>query len=40
MALKEIDNDFVLAMTGYQPNYERYFKTWSNINVDEFKPQR
>ena len=22
MALKEIDNDFVLAMTGYQPNYD------------------
>ena len=35
--IKEIDNDFVLAMTGYQPNYEILQKLGVNINVDEFK---
>jgi len=35
--MTEIDNDFVLAMTGYQPNYEILEKLGVNINVDEFK---
>ena len=35
--LKEIDNDFVLAMTGYQPNYEILQKLGVIINTDEFK---
>ena len=35
--IKEIDNDFVLAMTGYQPNYDILQKLGVNINVDEFK---
>ena len=35
--LSEIDNDFVLAMTGYKPNYEILEKLGVNINVDEFK---
>ena len=35
--ITEIDNDFVLAMTGYQPNYEILEKLGVNINVDEFK---
>ena len=35
--LTEIDNDFVLAMTGYQPNYDILQKLGVNINVDEFK---
>jgi thioredoxin reductase (NADPH) len=35
--INEIDNDFVLAMTGYQPNYEILQKLGVNINVDEFK---
>ena len=33
----EIDNDFVLAMTGYQPNYDILQKLGVNINVDDFK---
>ena len=35
--IKEIDNDFVLAMTGYQPNYNILQKLGVDINVDEFK---
>ena len=35
--ITEIDNDFVLAMTGYQPNYDILQKLGVNINVDEFK---
>ena len=35
--IKEIDNDFVLAMTGYQPNYDILQKLGVDINVDEFK---
>ena len=35
--ITEIDNDFVLAMTGYQPNYDILEKLGVNINVDEFK---
>ena len=35
--INEIDNDFVLAMTGYQPNYEILKKLGVKINVDEFK---
>jgi thioredoxin reductase (NADPH) len=35
--INEIDNDFVLAMTGYQPNYEILQKLGVNITVDEFK---
>jgi thioredoxin reductase (NADPH) len=34
---QEIDNDFVLAMTGYQPNYEILKKLGVKINDDEFK---
>ena len=35
--IKEIDNDFVLAMTGYQPNYNILQKLGVDINADEFK---
>ena len=35
--IKEIDNDFVLAMTGYQPNYDILQKLGVDINIDEFK---
>ena len=35
--INEIENDFVLAMTGYQPNYEILQKLGVNINTDEFK---
>jgi thioredoxin reductase (NADPH) len=35
--IKEIDNDFVLAMTGYQPNYDILQKLGVDINSDEFK---
>ena len=35
--IKEIDNDFVLAMTGYQPNYDILQKLGVDINADEFK---
>ena len=35
--ITEIDNDFVLAMTGNQPNYDILQKLGVNINVDEFK---
>tara|TARA_B100000214_G_scaffold349059_1_gene301630 strand:- start:1021 stop:1980 length:960 start_codon:yes stop_codon:yes gene_type:complete len=35
--ITEIDNDFVLAMTGYQPNYKILQKLGVKINVDEFK---
>ena len=35
--ITEIDNDFVLAMTGYQPNYDILQRLGVNINVDEFK---
>ena len=35
--IKEIDNDFVLAMTGYQPNYDILQKLGIDINDDEFK---
>ena len=35
--ITEIDNDFVLAMTGYQPNYDILQKLGVNINVDDFK---
>ena len=35
--INEIKNDFVLAMTGYQPNYEILQKLGVNINTDEFK---
>ena len=35
--IKEIDNDFVLAMTGYQPNYDILQKLGVDINDDEFK---
>ena len=35
--ITEIDNDFVLAMTGYQPNYDILQKLGVDINVDEFK---
>ena len=34
---EEIDNDFVLAMTGYQPNYDILKKLGVKINNDEFK---
>ena len=34
---KEIENDFVLAMTGYQPNYNILKKLGVKINNDEFK---
>ena len=34
---KRQGNDFVLAMTGYQPNYEILQKLGVKINVDEFK---
>ena len=34
---KEIENDFVLAMTGYQPNYNILEKLGVKINNDEFK---
>ena len=34
---KEIENDFVLAMTGYQPNYNILKKLGIKINNDEFK---
>ena len=33
----EIDNDFVLAMTGYQPNYEILENLGIEIQKDEFK---
>ena len=33
----EIDNDFVLAMTGYQPNYEILENLGIEILKDEFK---
>jgi len=35
--LEEINNDFVLAMTGYLPNYEILKKLGVKINDDEFK---
>jgi len=35
--INEIENDFVLAMTGYQPNYEILQKLGVNINTDEYK---
>jgi len=35
--ITEIDNDFVLAMTGYQPNYDILQKLGVDINADEFK---
>ena len=35
--IKEIDNDFVLAMTGYQPNYDILQKLGVDINADKFK---
>ena len=35
--LEEINNDFVLAMTGYLPNYEILKKLGVEINDDEFK---
>ena len=34
---EEIENDFVLAMTGYQPNYDILKKLGVKINNDEFK---
>ena len=34
---EEIENDFVLAMTGYQPNYDILKKLGVTINNDEFK---
>jgi len=34
---KEIENDFVLAMTGYQPNYNILERLGVKINNDEFK---
>ena len=36
---KEIKNDFVLAMTGYQPNYEILEKLGVKILDDEFRTQ-
>ena len=33
----EVDNDFVLAMTGYQPNYEILENLGVEILKDEFK---
>jgi len=35
--INEIENDFVLAMTGYQPNYEILQKLGINIKTDEYK---
>ena len=35
--VEKIDNDFVLAMTGYLPNYEILKKLGVKINDDEFK---
>jgi len=35
--INEIENDFVLAMTGYQPNYEILQKLGVNIKTDEYK---
>jgi len=34
---QEVDNDFVLAMTGYQPNYKILTKLGVKINDDEYK---
>lgn len=35
--VEKIDNDFVLAMTGYLPNYEILKKLGVKVNDDEFK---
>ena len=35
--VEKINNNFVLAMTGYRPNYERLKKLGVKINDDEFK---
>ena len=35
--VEKINNDFVLAMTGYLPNYEILKKLGVKINDDEFK---